>query len=59
MKIIVWGINYDLELIGIGFFNMDLCVWLVGCGYVVMMLLMFFYYLWWKKWVEDKGKVYE
>lgn len=48
MKILVYGINYLLELIGIGKYIGEMVVWMVWEGYEVWVIIVLLYYLQWK-----------
>ena len=54
MKIILWGINYAPESIGIAPFNQDLCDYLEGRGHQVSAVTSFPYYPHWRKVPADR-----
>ena len=56
MKIILWGINYAPESIGIAPFNRELCDYLAGRGHEVSAVTSFPYYPHWRKEPGDEGK---
>ncbi|TLD68411.1 colanic acid biosynthesis glycosyltransferase WcaI [Phragmitibacter flavus] len=56
MRVIVCGINYAPEMIGIGPCNTALCEWLKAQGHDVVMVTAFPYYPSWKKREEDRGR---
>lgn len=58
MRIIVWGINYAPELIGIAPQNVALCEFLAERGHDVEMVATFPYYPAWRKRSEDRGRLY-
>lgn len=55
MRILVWGINYAPEVVGIAPCNKALCDYLVSRDHSVDMLTTFSYYPMWKKRSEDQG----
>jgi colanic acid biosynthesis glycosyl transferase WcaI len=57
MKILVWGINYAPEVIGIAPFNTILCQQLRAGGHDVEMATAFPYYPAWRKLAEDSGRL--
>jgi len=58
MRVIVWGINYAPELIGIAPQNVALCEFLAEQGHDVEMVTTFPYYPAWRKRPEDRGRLY-
>jgi colanic acid biosynthesis glycosyl transferase WcaI len=56
MRILVWGINYAPEVLGIAPCNVALCEGLVAAGHDVAMLTTFPYYPEWKKREENRGR---
>jgi colanic acid biosynthesis glycosyl transferase WcaI len=58
MRVIVWGINYAPELIGIAPQNVALCEFLAEQGHDVEMVTTFPYYPAWRKRREDRGPLY-
>ena len=58
MRIVVWGINYAPEKIGIAPCNVTLCEFLSRKGHEVTMLTAFAYYPGWKKKKEDRAKIF-
>ena len=56
MKIILWGINYAPEPIGIAPFNRDLCEYLAARGHEVAAMTSFPYYPHWRKERGDRGR---
>ena len=59
MRIVVWGINYAPEKIGIAPCNVALCEFLAGKKHEVTMLTSFAYYPGWKKRKEDSSKIFK
>ena len=59
MRIVVWGINYPPEVIGIAPLNGALCEYLVESGHDVTMLTAFPYYPAWRKKPRDARKLFE
>lgn len=58
MRVIVWGINYAPEFIGIAPHSVALCEFLRGIGHEVEMVTSFAYYPTWQKQAEDRGPLY-
>jgi colanic acid biosynthesis glycosyl transferase WcaI len=58
MRIIVWGVNYHPEQVGIAPYNTALCEHLTREGHDVEMVSTFAYYPMWKKAPEDEGKIF-
>jgi colanic acid biosynthesis glycosyl transferase WcaI len=58
MRVIVWGINYAPELIGIAPQTVALCEFLAEQGHDVEMITTFPYYPAWRKRREDRGQLY-
>jgi len=58
MRIVVWGINYAPEQIGIARCNVALCEYLVEQGCDVVMLTAFPYYPEWRKRAEDAKRIF-
>jgi colanic acid biosynthesis glycosyl transferase WcaI len=58
MRIVIWGINYAPEKIGIGPCNVALCEYLAERGSEICMLTAFPYYPAWKKRQEDAGRFF-
>ena len=58
MKIMVWGINYWPELVGIGVYNTELCEFLSTAGHEVTMVSGFPYYPTWRKQPQDHGRFF-
>jgi colanic acid biosynthesis glycosyl transferase WcaI len=58
MRVIVWGINYAPEFIGIAPQNVALCEFLAEQGHDVEMITTFPYYPAWRKRREDRGRLY-
>ena len=59
MRVVVWGINYPPEMIGIAPLNSALCEFLVEAGHEVKMLTAFPYYPAWRKQARDARKLFE
>jgi putative colanic acid biosynthesis glycosyltransferase WcaI len=59
MRIVVWGINYPPEVIGIAPLNEALCEFLLEGGHNVTMLTAFPYYPAWRKETKDARKLFE
>jgi colanic acid biosynthesis glycosyl transferase WcaI len=59
MRIVVWGINYAPERLGIGPCNVALCEYLASHGCDTTMLTSFPYYPAWKKHREDRMRIFE
>jgi colanic acid biosynthesis glycosyl transferase WcaI len=59
MRIVVWGINYTPERIGIGPCNVALCEYLAANGCEVTMLTAFPYYPVWKKSPTDAWRIFQ
>jgi colanic acid biosynthesis glycosyl transferase WcaI len=59
MRIVVWGINYAPELIGIAPCTVATCEYLAGKGCDVTMLTTFSYYPAWKKRMADRGRIFQ
>ena len=57
-RIVVWGINYAPEKIGIAPCNVALCEFLARVKFDVTMLTAFSYYPAWKKSKEDASKIF-
>ncbi|HEX4085751.1 MAG TPA: WcaI family glycosyltransferase [Chthoniobacteraceae bacterium] len=58
MRVLVWGINYDPEQVGIAPYNAALCEYLARQGHDVEMVTTFPYYPMWKKAEKDRGRLY-
>lgn len=58
MRVIVWGINYWPEEVGIAPYNTGLCEYLAKAGHEVEMVTTFAYYPGWEKNAEDRGRLY-
>jgi colanic acid biosynthesis glycosyl transferase WcaI len=58
MRVIVWGINYAPEFIGIAPQNVALCEFLAEQGHEVEMVTTFPYYPAWRKRPGDRGRLY-
>jgi colanic acid biosynthesis glycosyl transferase WcaI len=58
MRVIVWGINYAPEFIGIAPQNVALCEFLAEQGHDVEMVTTFPYYPAWRKRPGDRGRLY-
>jgi colanic acid biosynthesis glycosyl transferase WcaI len=58
MRVVVWGINYAPEVIGIALCNVALCEHLAAKGNDVTMLTAFPYYPGWKKKKQDAAKLF-
>lgn len=58
MRLIVWGINYAPEVVGIAPHNIALCEFVQREGHDVEMVTTFAYYPEWRKRGEDRGKLY-
>lgn len=56
MRILLWGINYAPEAVGIGPFNRELCEYLVERGHAVSAVTSFPYYPRWRKEAADRGR---
>ena len=56
MKIVLWGINYAPESIGIAPFNRELCEYLADRGHDVTAVTSFPYYPQWRKAPGDRGR---
>ncbi len=48
MKILVYGINYAPELVGIGKYTQEMCEWLAARGHQVKVVTAYPYYPYWK-----------
>ena len=59
MRIVVWGINYPPEVIGIAPLNGALCEFLTEAGHDVTMLTAFPYYPAWRKQPRDAKKFFQ
>jgi colanic acid biosynthesis glycosyl transferase WcaI len=59
MRILVWGINYAPELIGIAPCTVALCEYLAKEGYDVTMLTAFPYYPAWRKRTADARRIFQ
>jgi colanic acid biosynthesis glycosyl transferase WcaI len=59
MRVVVWGINYAPEKIGIAPCNVALCEYLVEKGCAVTMLTAFPYYPAWKKRAADASRIFQ
>jgi colanic acid biosynthesis glycosyl transferase WcaI len=59
MRIVVWGINYTPERIGIGPCNVALCEYLAAKGCEITMLTAFPYYPAWKKRPADAWRIFQ
>jgi colanic acid biosynthesis glycosyl transferase WcaI len=58
LRVLVWGVNYHPEKVGIAPYNTALCEYLRGQGHDVEMVTTFPYYPMWRKAAEDRGCVY-
>ena len=58
MRIVVWGINYWPEVIGIAPFNRGMCRFLAARGHEVSMVSSFAYYPAWRKTEGDQHRVF-
>jgi colanic acid biosynthesis glycosyl transferase WcaI len=58
MRVIVWGINYRPEVVGIAPHNAALCEFLQKEGHDAEMVTTFAYYPEWRKTGTDRGKLY-
>jgi colanic acid biosynthesis glycosyl transferase WcaI len=58
MRVIVWGVNYHPEQVGIAPYNTALCEHLTREGHDVEMVSTFPYYPMWKKAPEDEHKLF-
>jgi colanic acid biosynthesis glycosyl transferase WcaI len=58
MRILVWGINYAPEKVGIAPCNVALCEYLVEQGNKVSMVTAFPYYPAWRKQKGDRGRLF-
>lgn len=58
MRVIVWGINYAPEIIGIGPHNTALCEFLQAQGHEAEMLTSFCYYPAWSKLPGDRWRLF-
>jgi colanic acid biosynthesis glycosyl transferase WcaI len=58
MRIVVWGINYWPEAIGIAPFNRGMCRFLAAQGHEVSMVSSFAYYPAWRKTDGDKHRIF-
>ncbi|AHF92568.1 glycosyl transferase family 1 [Opitutaceae bacterium TAV5] len=56
MNIVLWGINYAPESVGIAPFNRELCEHLSACGHRVSAVTSFPYYPHWRKEPGDRGR---
>lgn len=59
MRIVIWGINYAPERIGIGPCNVALCEYLAANGCEITMLTAFPYYPAWKKRAADAQRIFQ
>jgi colanic acid biosynthesis glycosyl transferase WcaI len=58
MRILVWGINYHPEQVGIAPYNRALCEYLAREGHDVEVVTTFPYYPMWKKSPRDRGRLF-
>lgn len=58
MRIVVWGINYWPEVVGIAPFNRGMCRFLAGRGHQVRMVSTFAYYPAWQKAAKDRRCIF-
>ena len=58
MRVLVWGVNYHPEQVGIAPYNTALCEHLKREGHDVEMVSTFAYYPMWRKAAEDRRQVY-
>ena len=58
MRVLVWGVNYHPEQVGIAPYNTALCEYLKRRGHDVEMVSSFPYYPMWKKAPEDRGRLF-
>src|SRR3954471_5770451 len=58
MRLVVWGINYAPEVVGIAPHNVALCEYARQAGHDVEMVTTFPYYPEWKKRSEDAGTIF-
>ena len=58
MRILVWGVNYHPEQVGIAPYNTALCEHLARAGHEVEMLSAFAYYPMWKRLAADRGRLF-
>ena len=58
MKIIIYGINYDPELVGIGKYTGEMCAWLAKEGHEVRVVTAQPYYPDWKVWPKFSKWLY-
>ncbi|HYE33174.1 MAG TPA: WcaI family glycosyltransferase [Methylomirabilota bacterium] len=58
MNIVVWGINYSPEVIGIAPFNTELCEFMAARGHIVDMVTTFAYYPAWRKLPTEQYSAY-
>ena len=59
MRVLVWGVNYHPEQVGIAPYNTALCEHLTREGHEVEMVSTFPYYPMWKKSPEDRRKLFQ
>lgn len=58
MRVLVWGINYYPERVGIAPYNKALCEHLAREGHEVEMVTTFAYYPMWRKDAADRGRIF-
>ena len=58
MRVLVWGVNYFPEQVGIAPYNTGLCEYLAQAGHDVEMVSSFAYYPMWEKAAGDRGLLY-
>jgi len=58
MRLLVWGINYAPEVVGIAPHNVALCEFAKRAGHDIEMVTTFAYYPEWKKRPEDRGRFF-
>jgi colanic acid biosynthesis glycosyl transferase WcaI len=58
LKLLIYGINYRPELIGIGKYTSEMCEWLTEQGHQVEVITAMPYYPEWKTYKEYKGKLW-
>jgi len=58
MRIVVWGINYWPEVVGIAPFNRGMCRFVAGRGHQVRIVSTFAYYPAWRKEAKDRFRIF-
>ena len=58
MRILVYGINYFPECVGIGKYSSEMCEWLASKGHIVHVITAMPYYPSWSVMKEYRGKLW-